>query len=232
MKKNFKYYAVAWLLLLALFNVLTFIIPAYPAFEKYTDSFWIGWSVSIVAFLGQLVCAWLTSKDDLAQKTFYHVSLFRVSCIGLITTFIAALICMVITPLPYWCAAVLCLVVLVANAVTIVKAKTAIELISSVDEKTESATAFIYEMRAESESLFKNATSDEERNLCKAVYEAFQYSDPMSNAALAAIETEIRTHFIIWKDAIIKSERERAVAESKPLLNAIADRNNKCKNLK
>ena len=42
MKKNFKFFALGWFVLLGLFNLLAFIIPAWPTLEKFTASFWIG----------------------------------------------------------------------------------------------------------------------------------------------------------------------------------------------
>ena len=55
MKKNFKFYALGWVVLLGLFNLLTFIIPAWPTLEKFTSSFWIGWGSAIGAFFGNCI---------------------------------------------------------------------------------------------------------------------------------------------------------------------------------
>ena len=68
----------------------------------------------------------------------------------------------------------------------------AIDLVANVDAKVEKATAFIYEMREESESIFARAKTDEAKAVCKKVRDAFKYSDPMSNDALATIEAEIQ----------------------------------------
>ena len=70
MKKNFKFYVLGWAGLLGLFNLLAFIIPAWPTLEKFTASFWIGWGVTIGAFFGQLICAWYAFKEESAKKTF------------------------------------------------------------------------------------------------------------------------------------------------------------------
>ena len=71
MKKNFKLYLLGWLILLGLFNLLTFILPAWPTLEKFTALFWIAWGVAIASFVGQLICSWISFKDDNAKKTFY-----------------------------------------------------------------------------------------------------------------------------------------------------------------
>ena len=232
MKKGFKYYAIGWVVLLGLFNALAFIIPAWPTLEKFTASFWIGWGVTIGAFFGQLICAWVAFKEDSAKKTFYNISLFTVSYVGLIAMFVVAMICIIATPLPYWIAAIACTLVLVANIFAILKAKMAIDLVANVDAKVEKATAFIYEMREESESIFARAKTDEAKAICKKVRDAFKYSDPMSNDALATIEVEIQNHFALLAKAISENNNNVITSESDELLALITERNNKCKRLK
>lgn len=232
MKKNFKYYVLGWAALLGLFNLLAFIIPAWPTLEKFTPSFWIGWGVTIGAFFGQLICAWVAFKEESAKKTFYNISLFTVSYAGLITMFVVALICIIVTPLPYWVAAIACAIVLVANVVAVVKAKIAVDTVAAVDEKIEKATSFIYDMREASESLLARAKTDETKAICKQVCDAFKYSDPMSNALLTTIEEEIKTHFDLLKKAVTEESSEVVAAESEETLALITERNNKCKRLK
>ena len=233
MKKNFKFYALGWFVLLGLFNLLAFIIPAWPTLEKFTASFWIGWGVTIGAFFGQLICAWVAFKEESAKKTFYNISLFTVSYAGLISMFVVAMICIIVTPLPYWIAAIACSAVLIANVIAVAKAKMAIDVVARVDEKVEKATAFIYEMREESESLFVRAKADEAKAvICKKVRDAFKFSDPMSKSDLDAVEAEIKTHFDLLKKAIVEGKMDVATAESDELLALISERNNKCKKLK
>lgn len=232
MKKNFKFYLIGWVVLLGLFNALAFIIPAWPTLEKYTPSFWIGWGVTIGAFFGQLICAWVSFKDDSAKKTFYNISLFNVSYAGLITMFVVAMICIVVTPLPYWVAAIACSIVLIATILAVAKAEIAINLVESVDKKVENATAFIYNMREESESLLVRAKTDDAKAICKKVRDAFKYCDPMSKAELAPIEADIKTHFDLLKKAIVEGKMDAVTSESDELLALINERNNKCKRLK
>ena len=233
MKMNFKFYALGWFVVLGLFNLLSFIIPAWPTLEKFTASFWIGWGVTIGAFFSQLICAWVAFKEESAKKTFYNISLFTVSYAGLISMFVVAMICIIVTPLPYWIAAIACSAVLIANVIAVAKAKMAIDVVANVDEKVEKATAFIYEMREESESLFVRAKADEAKAvICKKVRDAFKFSDPMSKSDLDAVEAEIKTHFDLLKKAIVEGKMDVATAESDELLALISERNNKCKKLK
>ena len=233
MKKNFKFYAIGWALLLIIFNVIAILVPGWPTLEKTTPSFWIGYAFINAAFVGQVVCAWMAFKDDSAKKTFYNLSLFSVSYAGLVSNFVVGAICMIITPLPYWVGAIICPFIFIVNLIAVIKAKIAVELVSEVDAKVETATAFIYEMREESESLFARAKADDGKAvICKKVRDAFKFSDPMSKSDLNAVEAEIKTHFDFLKKAIVEGKMDVATAESDELLALISERNNKCKKLK
>jgi hypothetical protein len=232
MKKNFKFYLLGWFVLLGLFNALAFLIPAWPTLEKFTASFWIGWGVTIGAFFGQLICAWVAFKEESAKKTFYNISLFTVSYAGLITMFVVSMICIIVTPLPYWVAAIACSIVLIANIVAVAKAKMAIDVVASVDEKIEKATAFIYDMREESESLFARVKSEDFKPLCKKVRDAFKFSDPMSNEALFELEKEITLAVSSCNDAIVAGDLETAKELCGKASVLLVERNKKCKVLK
>ena len=232
MKKNFKFYAIGWALLLIIFNVIAILVPGWPTIEKITPSFWIGYAFISAAFIGQLVCAWMAFKDDSAKKTFYNLSLFSVSYAGSVSNFIVGAICMIITPLPYWVGAIICPLIFIINLIAVIKAKIAVELVSEVDKKIETATAFIYEMIEESESVFARAKTDEVKAASKKVRDAFKYSDPMSHEGLATIEAKIKNYFTLFAKAIMDGNNDLAAADAEELIVLIAERNDTCKRLK
>lgn len=232
MQKRFSLYAIVWVVLLALFNVIAFVSVGWISLEKYTASFWIGYVFIIVAFLGQLFCAYLAFKADSAKKMFYNISLLKTSYIGLVACFVVGGICMLISPLPYWIGAIMCAIITALNILSVVKATSVKDEVLIVDEKVEKATAFIYYMREESESLFARVKSENLKPVCKKVRDAFKFSDPMSNTELAYIEADIKTHFDLLKKAIAEGKMDVAASESEELLALISERNNTCKRLK
>ena len=232
MKKNFKYYAIVWALLLIIFNVVSIVAPGWTTLEKTTASFWIGYAFVNASFIGHLICAWMAFKDDSAKKTFYNVSLFTVGYAGLIVNFVVGVICMIISPLPSWISAIVCPLVFVLCFIAVIKAKIAVELVSGVDQKVEQATAFVYDMREESESLLARAKTEEAKVVCKKVRDAFKYSDPMSHEGLVSVEVEIKEHFALLAKAIAEDKKDVIEAETEELLALITARNNKCKRLK
>ncbi len=232
MKKNFKYYLISWAVILALFNVITFIVPSFPTTQKYNASFWIGYVFITLMLIGHPICAYFAFKGDNAQKLFYNISLIKASYTSLIASFVIGGLCMLISPLPYWIAVVLCAVILAVNVLAIMKATVAVNEVNNIDEKIKTQTFFIKSITADADSLTARASSESMKAECKKVYEALRYSDVMSCEALADIEKEITVTFSEFSDAVKADCYERATELTKELLILINDRNTKCKLLK
>lgn len=232
MKKVFKFYSVIWAVLLALFNVISFVSVGWAGISKYTPSFWIGYAFITLSFIGQIVCAYFALKDDDIKKTFYNVSLIAVSYTGLILSFVFGGLCMIISLLPYWVGILLCAIVLGINVIAIIKASAVVDIVSSIDEKAKESTFFIKSLTVDAESLMSRAKSETTKAECKKVYEAIRYSDPMSNGALVSIESEITIKFSNFSDAVVSDKFNVASECATELVILIDERNKKCKLLK
>lgn len=232
MKKNLKYYTITWGLLLALFNLIAFIVPAAPDTEKYTASFWIGYSFIMLSLGGQLACSFMSFKHDEYRKVFYDISLLQTSFIGLIVSFVSGIICMIIAGISYWISVIICAIVLVLNALAVVRAQVAIGAVVSVDEKIKEKTFFIKSLTIDAETLEVSAKSESAKAECRKVTEALRYSDPMSSDALASIEGQITLKFAELSDAVKADDAEKIVELAKEVVILVGDRNRKCKLLK
>ena len=231
MKKGFKTYIAAWAILLALFNVICFVTPTEIAgMTKFGGAFWAGYVFITVAFIGQLVCAYFALKSENLKKLFYKLPLITVSYTGLILTVIFGAICMAIPGLPNWVGIIVCLLILAFTAIAIIKAKAAGDIVVATDEKVKMQTSFIRSLTADAEGFMSRAQTDEAKAMCKKVYEALRYSDPMSSNALADIEAEISKSFEAFSVKIKAGEACSNLAEE--LVNLIGDRNRKCKVMK
>jgi len=232
MKRRISLYAVAWIVLLALFNVIAFVSVGWTGQEKYTSSFWIGYVLITIAFIGQLICTITALNTDNAKKLFYGISLIKTSYIGLIVSFVVGGLCMLISPLPYWIGGILCAIILGINILSVVKATAAVDEVEKIDKKIKSQTLFIKSLIADAESLVQQAKSDTVKAECKKIYEAVRYSDPMSDEALASVESQITIQFHSLVEAVENDDYELVVAVAKNLSVLIADRNKKCQLLK
>ena len=232
MKKTLNFYIVIWLVLLAIFHVTAFVSVGWIGYEKYTPSFWIGYAFILISFIGQLACACHTLKEENARKLFYNISLLKTSYTGLIISFVIGGLCMLISPLPYWVGGILCAVVLGLNTIAVAKAAAAIDLVSAMDEKIKAQTFFIKSLTVDSESLLSRAKSEEAKRLCKKVYEAVRFSDPMSSDALEDLERKISAAFQKLSVAIGAEDQDAANSIAEEFLILIDERNKKCRMLK
>lgn len=233
MSKNVKLYAVVWVILVALFNAIVFITPSeYEGESKFTDTFWIGYALVMVAFLGQLICSYIGLKDDNLTKVFYNIPLLRVSVIGLVVSVIAGSILMAIPTVESWIAAIICLIVLALVAIATIKAKVVGGVVDSIDKKIKEQTYFIKNLTVDAQNLLARANTPETKSVVNKVYEAIRYSDPMSNDNLNEIESKIGYEFKSFEMAVKNGDTAIVNSQAEELLILINNRNNKCKALK
>lgn len=233
MKKSFKAYVVIWAIFLAVFNVICFVTPGEAAgMSKFGGAFWAGYIFITLAFIGQLVCSVMAFKAKNLKKFFYKLPLITVSYTGLVLTVIVGTVCMAIPNLPNWVGIIVCLLVLAFNAVAVIKANVAAEVVSNIDDKVKNQTAFVKISTVETQNILNRAKTDKVKAECKKVYEAMRYSDPISSPALAEEEAEISAKIRNLKSAVLSGEDETAISAAQDLLLLIGERNNKCKLLK
>lgn len=232
MNKKFKYYALIWAILLAVFNVICFITPDETAgMSKFGGAFWAGYIFITIAFIGQLVCAYIALKTDDKTKLFYNIPIIRVSYTGLILTLVFGALCMAIPNLPNWVGIIVCVLVLAFTAIAVIKAKAASDVVENIDKKVKAQTLFVKSITVDAESLLARAATPEAKDACKKVFEAVRYSDPMSNDALAGVESQITLKFNELSEAVSGgADNVKNIADELVIL--IGDRNKKCKLLK
>ena len=85
---------------------------------------------------------------------------------------------------------------------------------------------------ATADTLMAMAKSDVAKAECRKVYEAIRYSDPMSNDALAAVESQITVKFAALSDAVKANEADKVAELANEVCILVGDRNKKCKLLK
>lgn len=232
MKKTLRYYIGIWAILLMLFNVITFVAAAQSETNRFTASFWIGYSLITLTFVGQLFCARSAFLSKNSARLFYSLPLFKVSYIGSIVSFIVGIICMVISAMPWWIGVIACSIVLAGTAIAVMSSGAKVDYIDQIDQKIKVQTAFIRLLTADAEGLPARAKSDAAKAACQKVYEAARYSDPMSSDALLAIEGKISAQMEVLSAAVAAGNDEQIVAAAEEVTLLIGDRNRKCKVLK
>ena len=233
MKKTIKFYTAIWAICLLLFNALAFVTPNKIAdVSKFDGAFWVGYIFITIAFIGQLICVYIAFKADNIKKLFYNIPLISISYIGLVVMLVVGGLTMAIPGMPNWLGVIVCLAVLGFTAISVIKAGFAAEIVSDVDDKIATETAFIKAMTVESRNLVNRANASMLKKQCKKVYEALRYSDPVSNCELADIEQRIKEEFDALTDAVISDDLVGTESSVKEITTLIAERNTKCISLK
>ncbi len=233
MKKDFKLYIICWAILLALFNVICFVTPNEAAgLSKFGGAFWVGYIFITAAFIGHLVCAYIAFKAENLKKLFYNLPLITLSYIGLVLMLAFGGAAMAIPDLPCWTGAVICLLILGFNAIAVIKAKAAADIVSNVDEKIKTQTQFIRTAIADAQSIINRTKSESVKAECKKVYDAIRYSDPMSSDALSVIEAKITVKMDELATVVGTDDAMKVKKIADELVILVGDRNEKCKALK
>ena len=233
MKKYFKYYAICWVITLAMFNVVVFVIAGNTiGLANAGASFWIAYTFITLVFCGNLGCSALFFKEENENKTFLKLSVMHYAFCALAVSLIVGTIAMAIPQIPYWVGIVIDVLVLAFYAIAITKAVAAADIINTVEQKVSEKTAYIRRLTLDAKSLVSDAKLDETKKLAKNVYEAIRFSDPMSTPQLNEIETRIGNEFAAFSEAVKNDDFDLATTSSEELISLVNERNNKCVKIK
>ena len=232
MKKNFRYYAAIWTIFLTVFQAVVFLVrPVIPGYAVHYDArFWIAWGFIVAAFAGNLLSAKAAFRAKNLEKLFYKLPLIKVSYVGLTVMLIAGSVLMLIPDCPAWLAAATCVVVAALTAAAVLKAMWAGDTADAVQEKTEEQTRQMKQLTLETECLRSKAKTPDAKLAVQKVHEALRYSDPVSSAALAEIERQVRQAFSAFSAAV--NDGKDGTAEAEVLLACLTERNGMCKAMK
>lgn len=232
MKKGIKFYLPCWAIALAVFNVISFVVPITVNVNKFTPSFWIGYTFITIMFIAQLVCSIVFFKQDNNDKRFLNIPVISLSYTALIVSIIVGAVAMAVPFIPYWVGIILDVLIVAFYAIAIISSKAAADTIENIDNKVKTQRFFIKSLTVDAESLLNQSKSDETKIIAKKVYEAIRYSDPMSNEALSSVESQITVKFNELSNAVIEDNKPTAEAIGNELIILVNDRNKKCKLLK
>ena len=230
--KKFAIYSIAWAIVLGLFNLVAFISPAKEGVDKYTVSFFVAYGAITLAFILNLICSLVLFRTKTLARSFYSISLALISAIGMLVMLLVGTVFMSLPMLPYWIGIIVCYAVLGASVIAVLKAASATVIVDSVDHAVSVITAFVKGATAKAELLMRSVNDPALRACTVEVFEAFRYSDPVSDPALASIEAEIVAQYNAFAEAVKDGDLALAKAILPALLDAIRTRNEQAKALK
>ncbi len=230
MKKLSKLYVVTWVVLVALFNLLAFVIPAWGNTEKFTGTFFIGYALTMITFVGQLVvCLLNLNKRQDNNARFLKLPLIPLSIGSIAISAFVGIICAIFSFIPMWITACVSGIILGVVVISYVRVETAATIITNTNEKVRKKTLFIDTLSVRAESLWGEAQGEEMKVLAKKVWEAIRYSDSVSNEGLVDIETQLQESFESFANVVRLNNIEAAKIAAQKVLNKANERNKMCK---
>lgn len=222
MKKNSVMAYAVLAISFALFNVIAFVIPTAK-----TATFWIAYAFTVIAFASQ-IAIWKVAFNgaNTLKSKFLGIPLIPVGITYWIIQIIAFVVFMALPLTESWIAVVVCALILGISAICLIGTEIGREEISRVEEKVEKKVFYIKSLQVDIEMLSSTESDVDTKAALIKLAEKIRFSDPMSNEALAELETEISAKVKELKTAENKAEIITV------LDSLVAERNKKVKVLK
>lgn len=228
MKINKSYLrgAAAILVVIALFNVLAFVIPF-----KHTGVFWNAYVFGMAAILIQLPAMYYAFGDGKSAKSkFYGFPIARVAALYLIAQLVLSFAAMIIAKwLPTWISTVLFVVLLGIAALGFISTSAVRDEIERQDDKLKTDVSKMRALCSLGASLPAQCEDALLRQEAERFAQQLRYSDPVSSAATAEAESELATLTDELQRAILEGDVSGGIGLCKRAEAALAERNRLCK---
>ena len=226
MKKNIARVAVTVVLLLALFNVVAFATP----FVR-TPVFWLAYAFTSVAIVAQLpLSLYAFTPKGGARDSLYGFPIARLALIYLLVQAVVGLLCMALSQwTPLWAALVVEAVIFVLAAIGCMAASAIRDEIRRQDARLQKDVSAMRELQSRAGALAGQARGEAVRAALAKLADEFRFSDPVSNAATAPLEADLRACVDSMERALTDGDGESALELSRRTAALLAERNRLCK---
>lgn len=223
MNRRFKISLILWTICFVLFNAAAFIL-----LMGRSQSFWVGYGAVVLAFAGQLFCSYKALKSSDKNDLFYGSLPLAVSGICLAAVLVVGIVVMLL-PFDVLAAVFICLAALAISAAAVLAAFVGGSSAAAKDKKQKTSVYTFKNLTAQAEHLIAEAKTDEMKKYAKEVYEAFRFSDPVSNQSLVEINERIQRQFAAFSSAVKDGDEQMSKAEAESLIVMIDERNKLCR---
>lgn len=234
MVKHIKNYAIFWIVLLILFNLVCFITPnEWYGVSKFSGGFWAGYGFITASFILHFIYAYFAFAEKNKEKRVLNTPLTIISFIEFGLMAVVGVLCMVIPTLPYWVGIIACYTVLAFSIIFLLSVKVVGENASNANIALNLKTSFMRDLADKAQELVIESKTTEVKNLVAKVYDAIRYSDNVSNEETKMDEMRISVGLEDLKDIIQDGEDITKIRHKvDDILLLVKKRNNKCKALK
>lgn len=222
MKKDTIRAIVVAVIMLAIYNLIAFVIPF-----AHTAAFWISYGFSLAAFAvvsASIYIAFIKNPD--AKSRFYGFPIARIGVLYGIAQLIVSLLIMALGKwVPWWIPTLVYAIGMGATIVGLISAEAVVDEIQTQDVKLKDNTVM---MRA-LQSKISQIASQTDDSAIKALAEEFRYSDPVSNDAVADAEADLAAAVDQLQAAFVDGDNDALAQLCRKAAALLAERNRICK---
>lgn len=228
LNKNTKIGAIALAIVLVAFCVIAFVIP----FPK-NGVFWVGFIFGVIAILAQAPIWMIAFRGaESARSKFYGMPIARVGVIYVIVQLILSLIAMCLSwipVIPAWPFVIVFILILAAVALGTIAADVTRDEIVRQDVQIKRDVSKMRELQSLGTSLVRQCDDAAAKAELQKLSDALRFSDPVSSAATAEKEAELKHLLDELQTALVDGDFAGIGGLCKQAQNVLAERNRICK---
>ena len=218
----------SWIVLAVIFIVETVIAFALPF--SHTGVFWISYLFSVVAIAVQVYVLQVAFyKEKTVKSKFYGFPVANVGVIYMLVQLVAGFVFMALAmTVPMWVPVVLYTILLGAAAIGFISADAMRDEVERQDVQLKKDVSAMRTLQSKINGIVGICNSDIRPDV-EELADALRYSDPVSNAALTEIETELDAYINELQEAIVDNDNTSVRALCKKIGMVLVERNRLCK---
>ena len=212
------------------YTVLTFIIWG----DDKESGFWLGWTFSLIATVITAALPYLMVKSGKEVKSVVNgFSVFTITLIYFAAQLVLGFFCMILNDNAMTLQIILEFVLHAVYAFFMIAAFFGTNLVSNIENNQKEKVYFVKSTAADISLVAGKIDNLELKKKIEKVAEIAKYSDPMSNQALAGLETTISSKVEELKDAVADGKSDEEITKIIDRIEEkFLERNEKCKLLK
>ncbi|MCR5090367.1 MAG: hypothetical protein K6C08_12765 [Oscillospiraceae bacterium] len=222
-KNKIRFYVIDFLALIA-FSVIAFLLPFH-----HNAVFWLSYAFGAAAILAQIIAYPKAFDGPSARSKFYGFPIARLTTLYLGIQLVLSILFMALASLvPVWIPVILFVVLLCAAAAGFITTDAMREEVERQDTQRRKNVDTMRALQSKVNALAGMA-DEETGDAVKKLAEAFRYSDPVSNDALADIEADLNAQVDLLQQAMLENNNKAALNLIKKVTLTLTERNRLCK---
>lgn len=224
MKKNNARMLAIWVILLAVYNLITFVVR----FE-HNAVFWMSYGFSLTAF-AIVYAAWYFGdfKGDNTRSKFYGFPILKIGVVYFAIQIVAGWAAMAIANIPTRPAVIVYAVALAVAVVGIIGADAVRDEIQTQDNKLKKNVNTMRSLQSQANQLVGQASGEAKKALQKFA-ENLRYSDPVSSEMSRDAEIDLMALVNDLQAVVVDGDETSVITLCRKAEAVLAERNRLCK---